>query len=144
MENTFSLWARKSFVFGSPQLIDDHLQISTASSCLSRRWCQSKGVAYSHYHLSWRGLPSNLVKLLSFAQKCTNLSWAYIYMVAATTRSLMWPYIYSRRVQRVKDNEDSTHGVPFSEIDHSCVCGGGGGKRGIVWSKTLSWISTCT
>ena len=42
MENTFSLWARISFVFGSPQLIDDHPRISTASSCLSRRWCHPK------------------------------------------------------------------------------------------------------
>jgi len=45
MENTCSLWQRKSLVFGSPWLIDNDPQSSTASSCHSSQWCQPKCVA---------------------------------------------------------------------------------------------------
>ena len=51
MENACSLWSRKNFVFGSPRLIHDHPQSSTASSCLSGWWCQSM----------WPSLTSSLV-----------------------------------------------------------------------------------
>ena len=128
MENAFSLRARKSFVFGSPQLIDDHLWISTASSCLSSQWCQSKGVAY----------PQTLLSFLASLGKRTNLSWAYIYMVTATTGSLTWPYVYGRHVQRVHDGpKNAAYTSPDNQNTHLNVMGN------VVWSEISLAVVYC-
>ena len=99
MENSFSLWARKSFVFGSPQIIDNRPRKSTASSCLSRRWCQSEGVAYSLISTYHGGayLQISLSFLASRGNR-TKLSWAYIWSprqpeVNVTIYNVFCPYI---------------------------------------------------
>ena len=79
-------WARKAslfsprlrFVFGSPQLIDEHLQISTASFCLSRLYVSPK-VWPSLINTYHGGVyPQILLSFLASRWKHTNLSWAYI------------------------------------------------------------------
>ena len=102
MENASSLWARKSFVFASPWLIDNDTRSGTTSSCCSSGWCQPKGVAWPHYYLTRRAYPQNSLSFLASGGKRTNLSWAYIFGSRDARKYNVTIYIHGHRVQRVK------------------------------------------
>ena len=113
MENTFSLWARKSFAFGSPQLIDDRPRISTASPCLCRWWCQPSlittyhGGAYPHKLLCFARKAHELVALkgLTLQLLMTTISIIKIRPHVISRHNPFWRYVGSALAERVRQGE---------------------------------------